>query len=57
MKIWMIPAKGKGCKVTARNIACGEETELSRPLTTDDMDNVLLIYEEQKTDADNGESR
>ena len=57
MKIWMIPAKGKGCEVTARNIARGDETELSRPLTTDDWDNALLIYEEQEVNVGNGEGR
>lgn len=35
--------KGKGHKVTARNIALGEPMELARPLTTDEMDNILLI--------------
>ena len=59
MKIWMIPTKGKGCKVTARNIAKDEESDLARPLTTDDWDNALLIEEdeEQEADEDNGESR
>ena len=51
----MIPGKGKGWEVTARNIALGEESDIARPLTTDDKDNVLLIYEEQEADADNGE--
>ena len=45
MEIWMIPMKGKGYETTAINIALGDPAELSRPLTTDDMDNVLLIYE------------
>ena len=55
----MIPTKGKGCKVTARNIAKDEESDLARPLTTDDWDNALLIEEdeEQEADEDNGESR
>lgn len=38
----MIPMKGKGHEVTARNIAKGEPHKLSRPLTTDEWDNVLL---------------
>ena len=46
MKIWMIPTKGKGCEVTARNIAQNEETELARPLTSDPWDNALLIEED-----------
>lgn len=50
----MIPMKGKGWEVTARNIASGDPAGLSRPLTTDDWDNALL-YEEQETDVDNGE--
>ena len=49
----MVPMKGKGHEVTARNIAKGEPHELSRPLTTDEWDNVIL-YEEQEIDADNG---
>lgn len=53
----MIPHKGKGYDVTARNIALGEPTELSRPLTTDDWDNALLIHEEQTPDADYGGCR
>ena len=57
MKIWMIPMKGKGHEVTARNRALGEPDELARPLTTDEWDNMLLIeYEKQETDADHGES-
>ena len=52
----MIPTKGKGCDVTARNIATGHESDLARPLTTDDQDNALL-YEEQETDVDNGSRR
>lgn len=42
----MIPMKGKGRDVTARNIANGKPEELARPLTTDPFDNMLLIYEE-----------
>lgn len=45
MKIWMIPTKGKGHEVTARNRALGEPDGLARPLTTDPWDNALL-YEE-----------
>lgn len=48
----MIPMKGKGYEVTARNLANGEPSNLSRPLTTDEWDNVIL-YEKQATDADN----
>ena len=56
MKIWMIPMKGKGHEVTARNRALGEPDELARTLTTDEWDNMLLIEdEEQETDADHGE--
>lgn len=44
-KIWMIPMKGKGHEVTARNIAKEKPIKLSRPLTTDSLDNVLL-YED-----------
>ena len=51
-KIWIIPAKGKGYEVTARNIALGEETEIARPLTTDEMDNVLLDIKDGETDTD-----
>lgn len=60
MKIWMIPMKGKGHEVTAKNRALGEPDELARPLTTDEWDNMLLIEEddeEQETDADNREGR
>ena len=38
----MIPTKGKGCEVTARNIATDSPTELARPLTTDPWDNAIL---------------
>lgn len=41
--------KGKGHEVTARNIASGDPMDLARPLTTDEMDNVIL-YEQQKTE-------
>lgn len=41
-KIWIIPMKGKGHEATARNLAGGEPMRLSRPLTTDPLDNVLL---------------
>ena len=46
---WMIPMKGKGYEVTARNIALEDPMELSRPLTTDPFDNMLLTDEEQET--------
>ena len=55
MKMWMIPMKGKGFEVTARNIAMGDQAELARPLTTDPWDNALM-YEKQETDEDNGTS-
>lgn len=48
-RLWMIPMKGKGWDITARNIASGAPIDLSRPLTTDDWDNVIL-YEEQEAD-------
>jgi hypothetical protein len=54
MKTWMIPLKGKGHEVTARNIALGEPMELARPLTTDEWDNALL-YEKQEADVGHGE--
>lgn len=44
--------KGKGHEVTARNIAKGEPHELSRPLTTDEWYNALLIeYGEDNADT------
>lgn len=57
MKIWMIPAKGKGHDTTARNIALGDPDDIARPLTTDPWDNALLIEEdeEQEADVDHGE--
>ena len=48
--MWMIPMKGKGHEVTARNIALGEKSEIARPLTTDEWDNVLF-YERDDTDS------
>ena len=43
--------KGKGHEITARNIAIGEPTEDCRPLTTDDLDNVVLMeYEDGRDD-------
>lgn len=56
MKTWIIPMKGKGHKVTARNIALGEPMELARPLTTDEWDNVLL-YERQPENPPGHEER
>lgn len=44
--------KGKGYRVTARNIASGDPAELARPLTTDPWDNALM-YEKQEIDEDN----
>lgn len=51
----MIPMKGKGWDITARNIASGAPIDLSRPLTTDDWDNVIL-YEEQEANEHSRES-
>ena len=45
LRIWIVPMKGKGHEVTARNIVMSEGLEDSRPLTTDPMDNVM-VYEE-----------
>lgn len=50
-KIWVIPMKGKGHEMTARNLAGGEPMRLSRPLTTDSLDNVLL-YEDDTDQYD-----
>ena len=50
MKIWMIPMKGKGHEVTARNIALDEDNDLSRPLTKDEMDNAVLLEEDEESD-------
>ena len=48
----MLPMKGKGYEVTARNITKGEPHELSRPLTTDEWDNAILIEDgEDSTDT------
>ncbi len=52
----MIPMKGKGHEVTARNRAKDEPVAISYPLTTDPWDNALL-YEKQATDEGGGESR
>ena len=58
MKLMMIPMKGKGHEVTARNIMLEEPLEESRPLTTDPWDNAILtIDEEQENDADNENCR
>lgn len=52
MMLKIIPMKGKGHKVTARNLARGEEPEACRPLTTDPWDNAILNeYEEQKAET------
>ena len=52
MKIWIIPMKGKGHEVTARNIASGEPDDLARPLTTDEWDNMMLTEDgKDSTDA------
>ena len=42
--------KGKGFEITAKNIVNGDPTELARPLTTDEYDNVIL-YDEQEVEA------
>lgn len=41
--------KGKGHEVTARNLATGDETELSRPITTDPWDNAIMYGETEDT--------
>ena len=45
MRIWIVPMKGKGLEVTARNIVLADEADECRPLTTDPDDNVM-VYEE-----------
>lgn len=50
-KIWVIPMKGKGHEVTARNIMLDNPMEDCRPLTTDSLDNVLL-YEDDTDQYD-----
>lgn len=45
MNIWIVPMKGKGHEVTARNIVLDEPIEDCRPLTTDPKDNVM-VYED-----------
>lgn len=45
MRVWIIPMKGKGHEVTARNIVGDDPMEESRPLTTDPKDN-MMVYEE-----------
>ena len=47
MKLWMIPMKGKGHEVTARNLALEEDIDIARGLTTDPWDNMLLIEEDE----------
>ena len=49
MKYWMIPMKGKGHEVTARNLAKGGPMELARPLTTDEWDNAILTEDGEDT--------
>ena len=44
MNLYMIPMKGKGHEVTARNLILAGPIEISRPLTTDEWDNVI-VYE------------
>lgn len=46
MELRMIPMKGKGYMVTARNLATSEESDVCRPLTTDPWDNALMITNE-----------
>lgn len=50
----MIPMKGKGHEVTARNLALEEDIDISRPLTTDEWDNMLLIEEDEEQEAEAG---
>ena len=57
MKVKMIPMKGKGWQVTARNLAGEVEPEVSRPLTTDPWDNALLIEEDENGQDDAFDSR
>lgn len=54
MKTWMIPKKGKGHEVTARNIAQGDPMEESRPLTTDPWDNALMTEDEETDKCNSG---
>jgi hypothetical protein len=54
MKIWMIPMKGKGHEVTAKNLALQEDIDIARPLTTDEWDNMLLIEEDEEQEAEAG---
>ena len=44
-RIWMVPMKGKGHEVTARNIVRYDPIGESRPLTTDPKDN-MIVYED-----------
>lgn len=48
----MIPAKGKGHEVTARNRAKGDDIDIAFPLTTDPWDNALLIEEDEEQEID-----
>ena len=58
MKVWIIPMKGKGFEVTARNIASVEPEELARPLTTDEWDNMMLTEDgKDSTDAHGRETK
>ena len=50
LEVWMLPMKGKGHEVTARNIALGDAHTEARPLTTDPWDNAILT--EDETDSD-----
>lgn len=51
MKIWMIPMKGKGHEVTARNRAKEDDIDIAFPLTTDPWDNMLLIDEDEEQET------
>lgn len=51
MRIWIVPMKGKGHEVTARNIVRDDPMDESRPLTTDPKDNVM-VYEEDSDKHD-----
>lgn len=44
--------KGKGHEVTAKNLAANEPDGLARPLTTDPLDNAILIEEDEEQEAD-----
>ena len=51
VRIWIVPMKGKGHEVTARNIVRNDPMDESRPLTTDPKDN-MMVYEEDSDKHD-----